>query len=187
MSVFKVKDLMIRVLGGGGGGASLCSEDVSVTAPTPITPYILVAAHQPLFERLQEMTRKSMATDPDVDPASPAEANPEPQPWRVLRAIDDLALDVGRQVVVAAVGGGGVYMPDPNCGGSSMETIPTPITPVVHKIAVTVRASDLPRLKAQLNEVVAMANEAEQALSPRSAADRRLVGGKLKGALEGLG
>lgn len=174
MSVFKVKDLMIKVIGG-GGGAGLCSEDVSVTAPTPITPYILVAAQRPLFEQLVGITRKAMkSNDLEVQAAA-------------VDAIDDVAQEVGREVVVAALGGGGVYMPDPNCNGSSMETIPTPLTPVVHKIAHTVRASDLPRLRTQLQEVVAKAEEAEGALAPRSAADRRRVSGKLKAALEELG
>lgn len=174
MSVFKVKDLMIRVLGSGGGSAGLCSEDVSVTAPTPITPVILVAAQRPLFEHLQAVTRKAVKkADPATDEA-------------VIDAIDNLAIEVGRGVVVAALGGGGVYLPDPNCDGSSMDTIPTPLTPVVHKNAVTVRATDLPRLKDQLRQALAAADEAEQALTP-SGAHKRSLKTKLQGAIEALG
>jgi hypothetical protein len=89
-------------------------------------------------------------------------------------------------VVVAALGAGGVYMPDPDCGGSSLETIPPTLTPVVHKNAVMVRASDLSRLKAKMKQVLDTAEEAEQALVPRKAGDVRMLRGKLEGALESM-
>jgi hypothetical protein len=165
---------MVNVLSGRAGGFSYCSEDVSATAPTPITPYILVAAYTPVLHHVRDMAVKfSDAQDPDGDPA-------------ILNAIVVLALDVGRAVVVAAVQGGGVYYPDPNCGGSSMETIPTPITPVVHKNLAVLKGSHLGQLRVQLQDTLKATQEAEAALTPRTPAQIKKVRAQLEGALDTL-
>ncbi len=175
MSVFRVKDLMINVLADRGGGLSYCSEDVSATAPTPITPYILVAANQPVLDYVRDVTVKlADSGDPDGSPA-------------VAELIDEVALDIGRAVVVGAVQGGGVYYPDPNCGGSSLETIPTPITPVVHKNLAILKGSHLGQLKDQLQTALRATQAAEAALTPRTADQVKEVRNKLEGALASLG
>jgi hypothetical protein len=175
MKTFRVKDLMINVLGGRGGGLSYCSEDVSATAPTPITPYILVAAYTPVLHHVRDVTaRLAKSDDVEIDGA-------------VASAIDEAALDVGRAVVVAAVQGGGAYYPNPDCGGSSLETIPTPITPVVHKNLAVLKASHLGQLRVQLQGALDATVEAEAALTPRSAADIKQARKSLEGALASLG
>jgi hypothetical protein len=174
MATFKVRDLLINVISERpGGGVGLCSEDVSATAPTPITPYILVAANRPVLDHVQNVTKRLVdASDPDGDP--------------VVNAIDQVALDIGRQVVVAAVQGGGALLPDPNCSGTSMETIPTPITPVVHKTTAVLQASHLPQLRVQLAAAIEATKAAEQALSPDTQQEIRMVEKKLEGALSEL-
>ena len=77
-------------------------------------------------------------------------------------------------------------LPDPNCGGTSLETIPTPITPVVHKNAALLRVSHLRQLKAQLHETLAAVDKAQAALVP-SGRQVAKVRKQLEGALESLG
>ncbi|HTE49880.1 MAG TPA: hypothetical protein VK698_03335 [Kofleriaceae bacterium] len=176
MPVFKVKDLMINVLSERSphGGAGLCSEDVSATVPTPITPYVLVAANRPLLEEFKSASKELVARADDDGAAA------------LTHAIDRVALDIGRAVVVAAMQGGGVAMPDPNCGGSSLETIPTPITPIVHRNVAVLKASHLGQLRVQLREALKATEVADAALTPRSAEDVRMLEDKLEGALAEL-
>lgn len=168
MSTFVVKDLMVNVLSD-RGSVGLCSEDVSATVPTPLTPVVLVAAHTPVLRHVQHVTKELVASgDPDGAPA----------------LIDEVALDIGRAVVVAAAQGGGTFLPDPD---KTLDTIPTPITPVVHKNAALLRASHLRQLKVQLNEALEATERAEKALIPSG---RREVAGArkhLQNALEALG
>jgi hypothetical protein len=72
-------------------------------------------------------------------------------------------------------------MPDPNCNGTSMETIPTPLTPYVHKAKNLLRVEDLAILKRRLTRVLDAVEVAEKALVPkgREAAD---LAERLKGA-----
>ncbi|REJ79617.1 MAG: hypothetical protein DWQ36_01005 [Acidobacteria bacterium] len=173
MSTFVVKDLMVSVLSD-RGSVGLCAEDVSATVPTPLTPVVLVAAQTPVLQHVQHVTKRLVAAgDADGSPA-------------VVEAIDEVALDIGRGIVVAAAQGGGVMLPDPNCGGTSLETIPTPITPVVHKNAALLRVSHLRQLKAQLHETLAAVDKAQAALVP-SGRQVAKVRKQLEGALESLG
>lgn len=164
MPYFRIKDLMVNVLNQ-RGGVGLCAEDASPTVPTPLTPYVLVAAQSPLLEHVANATA---AVGDDA-----------------TELIDRVALDVGRQVVLAAVQGGGTYQPDPNCGGTSMETIPTPITPVVHNQVGLLRNVHLPSLRAQLQDTVKQLDAAErQALATAAEAG---VAAKLEEAIKALG
>ena len=75
-------------------------------------------------------------------------------------------------------------MPNPNCDGSSMETIPTPLTPVVHKAATVLQASALPRLKAQLTEMLQAVEEAEKTLIPQGQGIKALASSLKSAAAE---
>jgi len=167
---FKVKDLMINVGATGGGGAFLPADDGPIPTPvTPHTPVISVVALTPQFNltaplikdalkvvegdvRRAETLARAAASDPDGDPAFNA-----------------LVKDLGRAAVGAAVlaHGGGAGMPDPNCGGTSMETIPTPLTPVVLNARTVLSRSQLPALKKQLEQVLVAVEKAELELTPK--------------------
>jgi hypothetical protein len=80
--------------------------------------------------------------------------------------------------------GGSTGMPDPNCGGTSMETIPPTLTPYVHKAKTLLRAEDLAVLKTRLTRVLEAVDIAEKSLAPsgKEAADlaERLQGAASK-------
>ena len=82
--MFKVQDLMIEVLATGtdGGGAAMPAP-TEPTPPSPISPIAAVAAYSPKFLAIDKAVKFADKVD--------------------LRILDDVALDVGRQVVRARV------------------------------------------------------------------------------------
>jgi len=185
---FKVKDLMINVISTGGGGAFLPADDGPIPTPvTPHTPVISAVAITPQFILTAPLIKDALkvqdghihcadtlaraaGSDPDGDPAILA-----------------LVKDIGRAAVGAAVlaHGGGAGMPDPNCGGTSMETIPTPLTPVVHNARTVLSRSHLPALKKQLEQVLVAVEKAELELTPKGR-DADAVRSQLEGAIAEL-
>jgi len=170
---FKVKDLMVSVIG--QGGAALPADDTT-PVPTPITPIAITAA-------LLEFTPQLVLTAPLVTDAltiKDVANNPKAEAIgrAALGAVDGSAAfaALNRELVATAVGaaviqhGGSAGMPDPNCGGTSLETIPTPITPYVHKAATVLQAEHLPRLKARLTHMLNAVEAAERTLTPRGKA-----------------
>jgi len=185
---YQIRDLMINVIGS-GGGASLPADDTT-PVPTPITPIAIDAA--------------VLAITPQVQFAAPIlkEALNEGlvenrQAESIARAAFGSAdgsaafVQINRELTATLAGaavfqtGGSAGQPDPNCGGSSMETIPTPITPVVHKAATVLQASHLPRLKARLTEMLRAVEEAEKTLIPQGKTATALAG-SMKSALAEL-
>jgi hypothetical protein len=97
--------------------------------------------------------------------------------------------EIGAAVVASAAFaslGGSVGLIDPNCGGTSFETIPPTITPVVHKGMAVHRVSDLPKLQRQLALTVAYLDKAAAAQAPRGA-EVGAVRTQLEGAIKSLG
>lgn len=172
MSQFKVKDLLISVIPEAGkGGVSLC-YDTSATVPTPLTPWVLVAAYTPVFDTLEHAGRRfAEASDSEGDRAMPD--------------LDAAAQEIGRAFVAHAFVQGGAGYPSPDCG-SSRETIPTPLTPVIHKNLELLQPRHLTQLKTQLRKVHRAVDAAEDQLTPSGAEQVRLLRGKLEGALEEL-
>ena len=82
--------------------------------------------------------------------------------------------------------GGSAGMPNPDCGGTSLETIPPTLTPIVHVGIAVHRVSELPRLKRQLEQTMAFVDKAAVAQAPRGA-EVGAVRAKLEGALKDLG
>ena len=80
-----------------------------------------------------------------------------------------VAQEVTTTLIGAAVlqGGGPAGMPNPDCSGTSMETIPTPFTPYVHKARTILRVEDLAVLKSRLVRVLEAVEAAEKSLAPR--------------------
>jgi hypothetical protein len=102
--------------------------------------------------------------------------------------------DVGVAVVASAVygqlaargGGGEAGLVDPNCSGTSFETIPTPLTPIVHDGRDVHRVSELPQLRKQLAIAVERLDKIAASHAP-TGADVGVVREQLEGALKGLG
>lgn len=96
--------------------------------------------------------------------------------------------DIGSAVVASAAYsamGGSVGMPNPDCGGSSYEAIPTPLTPIVHVGFAVHRVSELPRLKQQLAQTMAYVDRASAAQAPRGT-EVAAVRAQLEAALKAL-
>lgn len=79
--MFKVHDLMINVLGGGGGAAMPGPDDD--TPPSPISPVAVVAAYADRFHEIDRVVQLSDKVD--------------------VKVLDQIALEVGRAVVGARI------------------------------------------------------------------------------------
>jgi hypothetical protein len=167
---YQIRDLMINVIGS-GGGTSLPADDTT-PVPTPVTPIAITAAVLAITPQveftapiLKEALSEGLVDNRKADSiARAALGSPDGSP-----AFVQINRELAATVAGAAVfqQGGSAGMPDPNCNGTSMETIPTPITPVVHKAATVLQASHLPRLKAQLTEMLRAVEAAEKTLIPQ--------------------
>jgi len=180
---FLLKDLVVSI-GGGGGGTWMPGPD-DPTPPSPISPVAAVMVNIHLIEavratvleavkakKLDEVGRAFVAGDHGGSPA-------------IRRAIQEIGTAVVASAAYSALGGGSVGLPNPDCGGSSLETIPTPITPVVHIGYAVHRVTELPRLKQQLAETVAYVDRAAAARAPRGK-EVNVVREQLEGALRDL-
>lgn len=176
---FKVRDLMINVVPRGNGSVALLPPDAGPipTRLTPITPVISVVAQKPVLDRVRVALHDKLAAAIEKDD------------FVLESEIVDLAREVGAEVgmaVVSAMFAGGRMMPDPNCGGTSYETIPTPITPYVQKARFTLADEYLPYLKHQLKETLRAVELAEEGLTPRAESDIETLTGHMKESLEAL-
>jgi len=170
MAFFQVRDLMINVMDDRlklkRGGAMLCTID----QPTQIncglaSPVMHAVRLSPRFERV---VATAGSGDPDGIPM-----------------VAEMAGNIGVELVAGAALGGWAGMPDPNCGGTSLETIPPTITPVVHK-GSQLQISDLPSIKQGISAALAMVEKLEAEIAPRAGIETEVVQDSLKQAMEAL-
>lgn len=182
---FVLKDLAVTVGGGGRGGTWMPGPD-DETPPTPISPIAAVTAHLAHIEaargavldavrakRFEEIAQAFVAGDNGGNPA-------------VRNAIQEIGASVVAAAAFAALGSGGAGMPNPECAGTSYETIPPTLTPVVHRGLAVHRVSDLPRLRKQLADATAFVEKAAVASAPRGSTELGNVRTSLEGALKEL-
>ncbi len=164
---FLIKDLAISIGGSAHGSTWLPGPD-DKTPPSPISPIASVIANIDLIEAVRETIAEAVKAknfeqvgrafvdgDPDGNPA-------------IRAAIQEIGAAVVASAAYAALGGrGGAGYPNPECGGTSMETIPTPITPIVSVGRAVHRVTELPRLRQQLGETIAYVEKAAAAQAPR--------------------
>ena len=176
---FKVRDLMVNVIPRGNGNVALLPPDAGPipTRLTPITPIISVLAQKVVLDRARVVLQEKL------------DAAVESKEALYETEIVELVREVGAEVgvaVVSAMFAGGRMLPDPNCGGTSYETIPTPITPYVQKARFALADEYLPYLKHQLKESLRAVELAEEELMPRASSDIESLSGHLKESLESL-
>lgn len=154
MPNFMVRDLMINVTDSRlklkGGGYGLCTMDQpTLDVCTIYSPVMYVA-------RMSDLIR--VAAKRAVSERGAAEK------------LDDVAIAIGRAALAGALqgGAGGAGMPNPNCGGTSWETIPTPITPVVIT-GGPLTVADLPALKKSLHDAISTIEQVEARFAPKGA------------------
>lgn len=181
---FLIKDLAVSIGTGSRGGTWLPGPD-GETPPSPISPIASVLANLALIEavrgtiveavkakRFDEVARAFVAGDAGGSPA-------------IRTAIHEIGAAVVASAAYAALGGGSVGLPNPDCGGTSLETIPPTLTPVVHVGLAVHRVTELPRLKQQLAQTVAFVEKAAAAQAPRGE-EVAVVRAQLEGALKNL-
>lgn len=169
MPMFKIKDLMINVTDSRlklRGGTALCTIDQPTTLVCTVhSPFMAVARLSDQLELMGKLAQVGTA-----------------------EAVEDLKVvsrNVADALVAGAIQGGGRMMPDPNCGGTSYETIPTPITPVVSQGEV-IRVSDLPALKERMAQVSRTVERLEAQFEPANDLEREVVAEHLKAGLQAL-
>lgn len=182
---FLIKDLAVTVSGGGRGGTWLPGPD-DETPPTPISPIASVLVNIGLIESvrgaiLEAVKAKNFDAIAGAFVAGDTAGNPA-----IRAAIYEIGSAVVASAAFASLGGGSVGLPNPDCGGTSLETIPPTLTPVVHKGLAVHRVTELPRLQAQLAQTVEYLDKSAAAAAPRGA-EVGVVRAQLEGALKNLG
>lgn len=181
---FLIKDLAVSIAGASRGGTWLPGPD-GETPPSPISPVASVLANLDLIEAIRGVIAEAIETKEFDSIAGAFDAralNGNP----VLRhAIHEVGAAVVASAAFAGLSGS-VDLPNPNCGGTSYETIPTPITPVVHGALAVHRVSELPRLRRQLAETMKYVEQAADSRHPQRA-EVDEVRSHLEQALDDLG
>jgi hypothetical protein len=184
---FLIKDLVVSVAGGGRGGTWLPGPD-DESPPSPISPIASVVANLGLIEAVRGTILEAVKAKKFDDVARAFVAHDAGGSPAIRAAIHQIGSAVVASAAYAALGGGGgsVGLPNPDCGGTSMETIPPTLTPVVHVGFAVHRVTELPRLKQQLAQTVAFVDKAAAAQAPQGA-EVAAVRAQLEGALKNLG
>ena len=182
---FVIKDLVVSIGTAGGRGGTWLPGPDDETPPSPISPIASVVVNLTLIEgvrgtiieavkakRFDDIARAFVAGDAGGSPA-------------IRAAIHDIGSAIVASAAFAALGGGSAGLPNPDCGGTSLETIPPTLTPVVHVGLAVHRVTELPRLKQQLAQTVAFVDKAAAAQMP-SGAEVAVVRAQLQAALNSL-
>lgn len=182
---FVIKDLVVSVGGGGHGGTWLPGPDQE-TPPPQISPIASVLAKIGVFEAVRASVQDAIRSK-DFETIGRAFAPGGDGGDPVIRsAIHEIGSAVVASAAYAAMGGGSVGLPNPDCGGTSLETVPSPLTPVVNIGLEVHRVSELPRLRRQLAVTVDFVNRAAVTQAPHGE-EVGLVRAQLEGALKSLG
>jgi hypothetical protein len=182
---FIIKDLVVSVGGGSRGGTWLPGPD-DETPPSPISPIASVLINIGIIESVRATIIDALKSKEGFESIGQAfvlgEAGGNPA---IRSAIHEIGSAVVASAAYSAMGGGAVGLPNPDCGGTSLETIPTPITPVVNVGREVHRVTELPRLKQQLAVAVKFIDKAVGAQAPVGA-EVEVVREQLEGALKSL-
>jgi hypothetical protein len=181
---FLIKDLAVSISAGGRGGTWMPGPD-DETPPTPISPIASVLINIGLIEAvrgavIEAVKAKQFDEIARAFVAGSAAGNPT-----IRNAIQDIGSAVVASAAYSALGGS-VGMPNPDCGGTSLETIPPTLTPIVNVGIAVHRVTELPRLKRQLQQTMTFVDKAAVAQAPRGA-EVGVVRARLEGALKELG
>jgi len=184
---FVIKDLVISVGAGSSGGTWLPGPD-DETPPTPISPIASVLVNIGLIEAVRGTIVEAVKAKRFDDVARaflPGDVGGSPA---IRSAIHEIGSAVVASAAFAALGSGGgsVGLPNPDCGGTSLETIPPTLTPVVHVGLAVHRVTELPRLRKQLAQTVAYVEKAAATQAPRGK-EVVTVRAQLQEALKSLG
>ncbi len=182
---FVIHDLAVSIAGGSHGGTWLPGPD-DETPPSPISPVASVLVNVGLIEAVRSAVLQAIEAGQLEGIAQAFDAESAGGNAVVRSAIHEIGTAVVASAAYAALGGGSNAMPNPDCGGTSYETIPPTLTPVVHKGVQIHRVAELPRLRKQLAETMAYVDRATEAQMPRRE-ELGQVREQLEQALKSLG
>jgi hypothetical protein len=182
---FLIKDLVVSIGAGSRGGTWLPGPD-DETPPSPISPIASILVNIGLIEAVRGTIVDAVKAEKFDDVARAFLASEAGGSPAIRSAIHEIGSAVVASAAFAALGGGTVGLPNPDCGGTSLETIPPTLTPIVHLGLAVHRVTELPRLRKQLAQAVAYVEKAAAAQSP-SGDEVAAVRVQLEGALKSLG
>jgi hypothetical protein len=169
-SDFVIKDLVVSLPSphaGGGGGTWMPAED-GEPLPWWISPVAGVLVKGRVLETVTATIKDAVKQGGDFADIGLAFREGAAEGNAVIRrAIHNVGSAVVAAAAYAAVGGSDVALPDPDCGGSSLETVPPTLTPVILEGGEIHRVTDLPRLRKQLAIAVEALDRAAVAHAPR--------------------
>jgi hypothetical protein len=180
---FLIKDLAVTIAGGSRGGTWMPGPD-DPTPPTPISPVASVLVNIGLIEAVRGAIIEAVKAKQFEDVGRAFAADSAAGNAIIRHAIHEIGSAVVASAAYSALGSS-VGLVDPDCGGTSLETIPPTLTPIVHVGLEVHRVSELPRLKKQLAQTMAFVDKASQAQAPRGA-EVAAVRAQLEGALKAL-
>ena len=180
---FLIKDLAVSIGAGGRGGTWLPGPD-DETPPSPISPIASVLVNLGLIEAVRETIVDAVKAKRFDDVARAFVAGDAGGSPAIRTAIHEIGASIVASAAYAALGGSVGY-PNPDCGGTSYETIPPTLTPVIHVGFAVHRVTELPRLKKQLAQTVAFVEKAAAAQAPHGQ-EVGLVRAQLEEALKNL-
>ncbi|HET7591397.1 MAG TPA: hypothetical protein VFK00_00135 [Rhodanobacteraceae bacterium] len=164
---FLIKDLAISIGGGARSGTWMPGPD-DPTPPTPISPIASVLANIELIESVRGAILEAAKNQQFDEVAGAFVAGSSAGNAIIRNAIHDIGAAVVASAAYSALGSS-VGLVNPECGGTSMETIPPTLTPIVHVGFSVHRVSELPRLKRQLADAISFIDKAAEAQAPRGA------------------
>lgn len=185
---FIIKDLVVSIpsaSGGGRGGTFLPAED-GTPLPWWISPIAGVLVKGLVLEAVTRTVIDAVKKGGDFKDIGLAFRDGDPDGNPAIRhAIHEIGSAVVASAAYGALGGS-VGLPNPDCGGTSLETIPPTLTPIVHLGIEIHRVTELPRLRKQLAVAVEALDRLAAAQAPRGA-EVKVVAKHLEDALKGLG
>lgn len=181
---FVIKDLAISIGSGGRGGTWLPGPD-DETPPSPISPVASVITNLGLIEAVRGAIVEAAAAKRFDEVARAFVAGGDGGSPAIRTAIHEIGAAVVASAAYAALGGS-VGLPNPDCGGTSLETVPPTITPIIRTGLAVHRVTELPRLREQLKHAMAYVDRAAAAQAPR-ADEVAHVREHLQAALKSLG
>ena len=181
---FLIKDLVVSVGGGGRGGTWLPADD-GETPPPWISPIAGVFSKLDLLAAVKGAIEEAVEAGALDDVARAFDARDVGGNALIRSAIHDVGAAVVASAAYAGLAGGSVALPDPDCGGTSLETIPPTLTPIVHSGMEIHRLTELPRLKRQLAESMEYVEKLSSSLAPQGR-DAEVVRDRLKTAMAAL-
>ena len=182
---FMIKDLVVSIANGGSSAGTWMPGPDDETPPSPISPIASVVLNLDLIVAVRATVAEAMKAK-RYDDIGRAFLPDEPGGNAMIRAaIQSVGAAVVGSAAYAALGGGSAGMPNPACDGTSMETIPPTLSPVVHWGRLVHRVNDLPRLRKQLADTMAYLDKTVTAQAPRGA-EVATVRTQLEGAIKVL-